>query len=100
VYTNSHDGRRRHAGNSSACYKMGDFDPILMEIGTKTKTGMLSSKVTRAEAYGEKIANIKCIKRDRFKKATLYEGEVIKKQKNFCSLAETSILIQHVVRQS
>jgi hypothetical protein len=34
-----------------------------------------------------------------FKRATLYEHEVIKKQK-FYSLAEAFILIQHVVRQS
>jgi hypothetical protein len=39
-------------------------------------------------------------KRYRFKKATLYEREVIKKAKIFYSLAEASILIQHVVRQS
>jgi hypothetical protein len=39
-------------------------------------------------------------KRYRFKKATLYEREVIKKQKFFILSAEASILIQHVVRQS
>jgi hypothetical protein len=61
---------------------------------------MLSSKVIEAEAYGKKTAKIKCKKRYRFKKATLYEREVIKKQKFFYSLAEASILIQHVVRQS
>jgi hypothetical protein len=33
---------------------MGNYHPILMEIGTQTKTGMLSSKVTKAEAYGKK----------------------------------------------
>jgi hypothetical protein len=49
-----------------------------MEIGTQTKTGMLSSKVTKAEAYGKKTAKIKCKKRYRFKRATLYEREVIK----------------------
>jgi hypothetical protein len=42
---------------------------------------MLSSKVTKAEAYGKKTAKIKCKKRYRFKKATLYEPEV--KSKNF-----------------
>jgi hypothetical protein len=38
------DGRRRHFGNSSACYKMGIYHPILMQFGTKTKKNMLSSK--------------------------------------------------------
>jgi hypothetical protein len=43
------DGRRRHVGNSSACYKMGNYHPILMKIGTQTKKNMLSSKITKAE---------------------------------------------------
>jgi hypothetical protein len=43
------DGRRRHVGNSSACYKIGNYHPILMKIGTQTKTDMLSSKITKAE---------------------------------------------------
>jgi hypothetical protein len=30
------DGRRRHVGNSSARYKMGNYHPILMKIGTQT----------------------------------------------------------------
>jgi hypothetical protein len=38
------DGRRRHVGNSSECYKMGNYHPILMKIGTQTKKNMLSSK--------------------------------------------------------
>jgi hypothetical protein len=83
VYTNFQDGRRRHVGNSSACYKMGNYHPILMKIGTQTKKNMLSSKVTKAEAYRKKNRKIKCEKRYRFKKATLYEREVIKKQKFF-----------------
>jgi hypothetical protein len=74
------DGRRRHVGNSSACFKMGNYHRTLMKIGTQTKTDMLSSKVIKAEAYGKKTAKIKCKKRYRFKKATLYEREVIKKQ--------------------
>jgi hypothetical protein len=37
------DGRRRDVGNSSACNKMGNYHPILMEIGTQTKKNMLSS---------------------------------------------------------
>jgi hypothetical protein len=75
------DGRRRHVGNSSECYKMGNYHPILIKFGTQTKTGMLSSKVTKAEAYDKITATIKCKKRYRFKKATLYEREVIKKQR-------------------
>jgi hypothetical protein len=42
------DGRRRHVGNSSECYKMGNYHPILMKIGTQTKKNMLSSKATKA----------------------------------------------------
>jgi hypothetical protein len=39
------DGRRRHVGNSSECYKMGKYHPILMmKIGTQTQKNMLSSK--------------------------------------------------------
>jgi hypothetical protein len=78
------DGRRRrHVGISSACYKMGNYHPISMKIGTQTKKNMLSSKVIKAEAYGKKAAKMKCKKRYGFKKATLYELEVIKKQKMF-----------------
>jgi hypothetical protein len=54
-----------------------------MKIGTQTKQKMLSSKVIKAEAYGKKTAKVKCKKRYRFKKATLYEREVIKKQNFF-----------------
>jgi hypothetical protein len=43
------DGRRRHVGNSSACYKMGNYHPILMKFGTQTKKNMLSSKIIKAE---------------------------------------------------
>jgi hypothetical protein len=46
------DGRRYHVGNSSACYKMGNFRPISMKIGTQTNTDMLTSKITKAEVYG------------------------------------------------
>jgi hypothetical protein len=60
---------------------LGNYHPILLQIGTQTKKNMLSSKVIKAEAYGEKTAKIKYKKRYRFKKATLYEREVIKKQK-------------------
>jgi hypothetical protein len=43
------DGRRRHVGNSSACYKMGNYNPISIKLGTQTKKNMLSSKITKAE---------------------------------------------------
>jgi hypothetical protein len=51
------DGRRRHVGNSSACYKMGNYHPISMKIGTQTKQNMLSSKVIKAEACGKNSKN-------------------------------------------
>jgi hypothetical protein len=79
---------------------MGNYHPILMKIGTETKKNMLSSKVTKAEAYGKKQQKLNVKKRYRFRKATLYEREVTKKLKIFYSLAEASILIQQVVRQS
>jgi hypothetical protein len=47
-------GRRRRVGNSSACYKMGNYHQTLIKIGTQTKQNMLSSKVIKAEAYGKK----------------------------------------------
>jgi hypothetical protein len=47
------DGRRRHVGNSSACYKMGNYHPILMKIGTQTKKHMLSSKITKTEVQAK-----------------------------------------------
>jgi hypothetical protein len=46
------DDRRRHVGNSSACYKMGNYHPISMKFGAQTKTDMLSLKVMKAEVYG------------------------------------------------
>jgi hypothetical protein len=71
-----------------------------MKIGTQTKTDMLRSKIAKAEVYGKKTANINCKKLYRFKKATLYEREAIKKAKISSPLAEGSILIQREVRQS
>jgi hypothetical protein len=47
------DGRRRHVENSSECYKMGNYHPIFMKIGTQTKKSMLSSKITKAEVSGD-----------------------------------------------
>jgi hypothetical protein len=41
------DGRRRHYENSSECYKLGNYHPILLKIGTPTKKIMLSSKKYR-----------------------------------------------------
>jgi hypothetical protein len=43
------DGRRRHVGNSNAWYKMGNYHPISMKIGTQTAKNMLSSKFTILE---------------------------------------------------
>jgi hypothetical protein len=37
---------------------MGNYHPISMKIGTQTKKNMLSAKVVKAEAYGEKAAKI------------------------------------------
>jgi hypothetical protein len=45
------DGRRRHLGNSSSCYKLGNYHQNLMKIGTQTKKRMLSSKITQTEVY-------------------------------------------------
>jgi hypothetical protein len=75
------DGCRRHVENSSVCDKMGIYHRTLMKIVTQTKTDMLSSKVMKAKACGKETAKIECKKRYRFKKTTLYECEVIKKQK-------------------
>jgi hypothetical protein len=62
---------------------MSNSHRTLMKVGTQTKTDMLSSKVIKEKAYGKKAAKIKRQKRYRFKKATLYEREVSKKQKFF-----------------
>jgi hypothetical protein len=43
------DGRRRHVGNSSQCYKMGNYHTILMQIGTQTEKNMLSLEITVPE---------------------------------------------------
>jgi hypothetical protein len=47
------DGRRRHVGNSSECYKMGIYHPILMQIGTQTKKIMPSSEITIPETFAK-----------------------------------------------
>jgi hypothetical protein len=47
------DGRRRHVGYSSECYKMGNYHPILMQIGTQTKKNMLSLKIIIPEVVGQ-----------------------------------------------
>jgi hypothetical protein len=70
------DGRRRHVGNSGACYKMGNYHRTLMKIGTQTKQNMLSSKVIKAEAYGKKqqkliVKNDIVLKRQRCMSAKL-----------------------------
>jgi hypothetical protein len=45
------NGRHRHIGNSSECYKMGIYNPILVKIGTQCKKNMLSLKITIPEVY-------------------------------------------------
>jgi hypothetical protein len=63
---------------------MGNYHPILRKIGTQTKKHMLSSKIAKLEGVRRKeTAKIKCKKRYRFEKATLYGREVIKMQKLF-----------------
>jgi hypothetical protein len=52
VFDHFQDGGRRHFVNSSECCKMGNYRPILMKFGTQTKTGMLSSKITKTEVCG------------------------------------------------
>jgi hypothetical protein len=46
------DGSRRHVGNSSASYKMGNYHPIFMKISTQTKKSTQSSKIIKAEVHG------------------------------------------------
>jgi hypothetical protein len=61
------DGCRRHVGNSSACYKMGNYNPILMKIGTQTKKNMLSFEITIPEVRpsfkmaAAAILELKCV---------------------------------------
>jgi hypothetical protein len=55
---------------------MGNYHPISMKIGTQTKKNMLSSKVTKAEAYGKKqqklnVENDIVLKRQRCTSAKL-----------------------------
>jgi hypothetical protein len=55
---------------------MGNFHPILMKIGTQTKESMLSSEITKAEAYGKKqqklnVKNDIVLKRQRCMSAKL-----------------------------
>jgi hypothetical protein len=78
VWEKFHFGRRHHVGNSSACYKMGNYHPILMKIDTQIKKNVLTSKVTKAEAHGKSQKKFNVNKRYRFQKATLYQREVIK----------------------
>jgi hypothetical protein len=94
------DGRRRHVGNSSACYKMGNCHRTLLKIGTQTKTDMLSSNVIKADACGKKQQKLN-IKNDIvFKKGNVVLARRYKKAKIFYSPAAASTLIQHAVRHS
>jgi hypothetical protein len=45
------DGRRRHVGSSSACYKVGSYHPIFVKFDTQAKTDMLSAIDTKAEVW-------------------------------------------------
>jgi hypothetical protein len=47
------DSRRRHVGNSSECYKMGNYHPILMQIAIQTKKSMPSSEITKPETFAK-----------------------------------------------
>jgi hypothetical protein len=53
------DGRRRYGGNSNECYKMGNYHPILMRIGIKTKKSMLSLEFTKTVALVK--SQVKCL---------------------------------------
>jgi hypothetical protein len=53
-----------------------------MKFGTQTQQNMLSGS-HKSGSLRQKTGKIKCKKRYRFKKATLYERKVIKKQKFF-----------------
>jgi hypothetical protein len=44
-----HDGRPRHAGNSSDGYKMGTYRPVVMQIGEQTSKKILIVKFTVSE---------------------------------------------------
>jgi hypothetical protein len=74
------DGRRRHVRTSM----LWNYHRTRWKlVHWLTKICWSSAEVMKAEAYGKKTAKIKCKKRYRFKKATLYERKVIKKQKFF-----------------
>jgi hypothetical protein len=62
---------------------MGNYHPILMKFGTLTKTRYAEFNKSQKRKLTAKTAKIKCKKRYRFKEATLYESEVIKKQNFF-----------------
>jgi hypothetical protein len=49
------DGRRHHVGNSSECYKTGNYHPIFMQVGTQIENEkhMLKLKITKAEVQAE-----------------------------------------------
>jgi hypothetical protein len=47
-----------YLGNSSECYKMGNYRPISMKFGTQTKTDMLSSKITKRKCAAKKLQKL------------------------------------------
>jgi hypothetical protein len=73
---------RRHVGTSSACYEMGNYHRTFMKIGTHSAKHA-ECKSHKSGSLRQKTAKLECKKRYRFQKATLYEREVIKKQKFF-----------------
>jgi hypothetical protein len=61
------DGCRRQVRNSSECYKMDNYRPMSMKIGTQTKKNMLILKSTLRQVWAKfKIAaaatwKLKCV---------------------------------------
>jgi hypothetical protein len=53
VTLKSQDGRRRRFGKSSACNKMGSYNPILMQIAIQTKKSMPSSEIRKPETFAK-----------------------------------------------
>jgi hypothetical protein len=49
------DGRRRHVVNSSECNKIGNYNPILMQIAIQTKKSMPSSEIHKTRDVSAKF---------------------------------------------
>jgi hypothetical protein len=63
VYGHFQSGRLGYLGNSSACYKMGNYRPNSMKFGTQINADMLSSKITKRKyaAKNCKKLNVKTL---------------------------------------